>query len=73
MNNEIKVKGMHCDACTALVRMELEENGFENKITNIELLGDEIGLITFETLDEDTFTKAKDIINDMDKYAVIEE
>ena len=72
MDNTITVKGMHCNSCKMLVKMELEENGFDGKIKNIELREGDIGLVDLQDVSEDEIPKAKELINSMDSYEVVE-
>ena len=68
MDKTIKVKGMHCDACKMLVKMELEENGFEDKIESISLESDNEGLVNLTNVSEEEVEKAKEVIDAMESY-----
>lgn len=70
---KIKVKGMHCDACKALIKMELEEVGLDKVVSSIELIGNDIGVLTLEDASEEDKTKIEELINNMDQYSVIQE
>lgn len=67
----IKVKGMHCEACEALIKMELEELGLEDEITGIDLRSDDIGVITFTHLSSSRKDQTIEAINLMEQYEVI--
>jgi hypothetical protein len=67
----INVKGMHCNACTMLVKMELKDNGFKGKIDEVQLTKDNVGVVVLKNCDEDEVDKAKKIINAMESYEVI--
>lgn len=69
---EIMIKGMHCDACIALITMELEENGYEDKVESISLGTNNLGKVVLTTEDIDLISKAKTIINNMENYDVYE-
>lgn len=71
MKTTIKVKGMHCDACKMLIKMELEEIGLEGNIESVELEADNQGLVVLDNLEEDQIEEARNIINNMDQYEVI--
>ena len=69
---KLKVKGMHCDACKALVRMELEENGFEENIVSVEVVEDQLGQVELVDVTDEDQKKIIKIINSMDSYQVLE-
>jgi hypothetical protein len=70
--SEIIIKGMHCDACIALVTMELEEGGFEGEIKSVELIPDNFGKVILVTDEADRISEVKNIINNMENYNVYE-
>ncbi len=72
MNKELKVKGMHCNACVMLIRMELGENGLENNIESIELEDNNQGSVVLNNVEEAQLQEAKSTINKMDQYEVID-
>lgn len=67
---KITVEGMHCEACKILVKMELEENGFEDKIESVEVTGENVGEVVLKNIDEKKLSKAKSIINATGDYSV---
>lgn len=71
MKTTIKVKGMHCDACKMLIKMELEEIGLEGNIESVKLEADNQGLVVLDNIEEDQVEEAKNTINNMDQYEVI--
>ena len=71
MNKTLKIQGMHCESCKTLILMELEENGFEKNVVNLELLGDDKGELIVNNVDERQIEHIKAIINSMDGYEVI--
>lgn len=68
----LKVQGMHCDACKALIRMEIEDLGLESHINAIELAENNIGLITLENITDEDQEKITTSINNIENYEVIE-
>lgn len=72
MKTKLKVKGMHCDACKLLVRMGLEDGGFEEKIVSIDTVKEEnVGEVILSGLGEQEIEKAKEIINSVGHYEVV--
>lgn len=71
MEQKITVKGMHCDACKALIKMELEDAGFEEKIETIELGDNNTGYVVFKEISSDELEKAKSIINALENYSTL--
>lgn len=71
METKLSVDGMHCNSCKGLIKMELEENGFEDKIVSLELGEDNKGLLTLTDLSEEEKTKAIELVNNMDQYSVV--
>lgn len=71
MNKELKVKGMHCNACVMLIRMELEDSGLENNIQSIELEDNNQGSVVLNNVEEAQIKEAINIINKMEQYEVI--
>lgn len=67
----ITVKGMHCNSCIALIRMELEEKGYADKIVDIRLLEDMKGEVELENVTLEDVTEVKKIINDLESYKAI--
>lgn len=70
---EISVKGMHCDSCRMLVKMELEEHLDDNQISDVDLVGDYSGVVTLNNVTPEQLAQAKASINMMDGYEVVEE
>jgi copper chaperone CopZ len=71
MKTTIKVKGMHCDACKALIKMELEEIGLEGNIEKVELEENNQGIILLKNVNETQVEEAKNVINKMEQYESI--
>ncbi len=72
METKIQIKGMHCNACLALIRMELEEKGWGDRIKDIQLVaGQEKGLVYFSQLTADELHQVESTINNLDNYQVI--
>ena len=61
----IKVKSMHCDACSKLITIELEEKGIEGVVVNGETHEIEVP----ENLN-DKVEEIKNIVNSMDAYEI---
>jgi hypothetical protein len=71
MNNELIIKGMYCDACSMLIKMEIEENGFGDNVTSIEIVeGQNQGKVILQDVSEQDQNKIKNLINEMEKYEV---
>jgi copper chaperone CopZ len=71
MKTTIKVKGMHCDACKMLIKMELEEIGLEGNVESVELEADNQGVVVLDNVEEHQIEEARNTINKMDQYEVI--
>lgn len=71
MKTAIKVKGIHCDACKMLIKMELEEVGLEGNIESVALEGENQGIVILIDVKEAQIEEAKNTINKMDQYEVI--
>lgn len=66
------VQGMHCQACTSLISMELEEQGLSNLVKEIQILENNVGEVHLdETISEADLQKVKNSINKMDNYSVV--
>lgn len=72
MQTTLKVAGMHCNACKMLVQMGLEDGGFEDKIESVESGEDNQGQVVLNDMSEEELQKAKEIINSVGHYQVIE-
>lgn len=73
MDQKITVKGMHCEACKTLIKMEIEDLGLEDKIKEILLMeGENVGEIRFKDISDDDLEKVKNAINKLDQYKVQE-
>ncbi|BCX14155.1 MAG: hypothetical protein KatS3mg085_687 [Candidatus Dojkabacteria bacterium] len=68
---KIRVKGMHCNACKMLIRVELEEMDLEENIEKIELEANNQGVIVLKNMDEHDIRKIIDKINKTELYEVI--
>ncbi len=71
MNVKINIEGMHCDACTELIRMELEEIGLTDQIKKIEVVGGSSGSIELTDIEEAKLEEAVEVINKMKEYTVV--
>lgn len=67
----IRVKGMHCNACKTLIRMEFDEHGFGENVQSIELKDNNIGVITLDNVSQSDIDRIRTIINSTDQYQVI--
>lgn len=72
MEVSLKIKGMHCEACKSLIKMELEDNKFLDNLIGIELKGSNYGEAILKDLSEDDIKKIKEIINNLDNYEIID-
>jgi copper chaperone CopZ len=72
MKTKIMINGMHCNACVSLIKMELEENGLNKRISSIEVLDNNQGELILQNLNESELTSIKEIINSMDDYQIEE-
>ncbi|MDQ6984920.1 MAG: heavy metal-associated domain-containing protein [Candidatus Dojkabacteria bacterium] len=63
MNTTFTIDGMHCQACVSLIRMELEDNGFEDKVVSLELKDDNKGELVLEGIEENDVQIVSDLIN----------
>ena len=69
---ELKINGMHCQACVSLIQMELEDNELDQSIEKIELLEDNTGrVILKEAVNSELEQKIAKVINSMPNYQVI--
>jgi len=71
MKTTIKVKGIHCDACKMLIKMELEEIGLKGNVESVELEADNQGVVVLNNVEKDQVEEARNTINNMDQYEVI--
>ena len=68
----LTVNGMHCEACKALLRMELEENGYDSNIEAIELTPKQTqGTIRLANVTDQQITAITNLINTLDQYTVV--
>jgi copper chaperone CopZ len=71
MNKTLTVSGMHCDACVALVKMEIEEAGVDPDKISIRVDGlNNKGLVSVRDLEDGEEGKVIEAINSMDSYQV---
>lgn len=71
---EIKVKGMHCNACVSIIKMELEESGYgEDKVLDVSLDKDDYGKVKVKVADDKELDEVKSLINSInpDSYQVV--
>lgn len=68
---QIKVQGMHCDACKILVTMELEENQLDQYISDIVLTNNNIGILHLKKVDEETIAQIISVINNLSDYQAL--
>lgn len=68
----LTVKGMRCNACKKLITLELEEAGLSMFVKDVKIFEEEEkGIFYFDDrLDDDTLSRVRDIINNMDGYSV---
>lgn len=71
MSYTLRVKGMHCDACKALISMEIEELGFADKLQSVELTGEDMGEVNIDLNSVEDLEKVKKSINELGKYEVV--
>ena len=65
----LTIQGMHCDACQKLIKMELDDAGFENAIKGGRQVSDNIGeLYIADNVSDDDVRKIAEVINNMDAY-----
>ena len=69
----LKVKNMHCESCTKIIQMELEENDFGNKLLSVELTDpqNKIGIVKFKDLDQSKIEEVKAVIQKAGEYVVL--
>ena len=73
MEAKLIINGMHCEACKTLIKMELEDNGFNKNIIKIDVNEkDNKGELLLNYDNQEDIDKIKKIINDLDQYSVIE-
>lgn len=70
MNIKLKVKGMHCAACEALITMELQEAGIADKVQGLALADNNTGVLKLHDCNEEDIKLVKSIINNMDSYSI---
>ncbi|NUM25825.1 MAG: hypothetical protein HUU49_04390 [Candidatus Buchananbacteria bacterium] len=71
MDKKLLIKGMHCDACLNLIKMELADAGLENNIKEIKLLdGQQRGFVTLTNPSEAKIIQAITAINALGPYQV---
>lgn len=72
MKTVLTVKGMHCNACKALIKMQLEERGLEDKIISININEVEnVGTVELDNISEEESAIIEEAINSMEQYSVI--
>lgn len=69
---EIKISGMHCDSCKSLIKMEIEDAGFAEKIISIEQTSKNEGKLILKEVSAEEETKIKATINSLNNYKVID-
>ena len=71
MDTKLIVDGMHCNACVALIKMEIEEVGLANKVKSINLMtGVDRGEIVLEDASQEEVEKIVTVINNLDSYSI---
>lgn len=70
MNTQLTVVGMHCDACKALITMELEEHKLDQYVSAINLNMNETGTLEITTDDEELVKQIRSVIDGLDSYSV---
>lgn len=74
MNTIMKVKGMRCDACEKIIRMEIEEHEvLKSKLVRIEVLDPdkEVGEVEMRALSSEEKIFIIDMINSIGDYKAI--
>ena len=69
--SSVVIEGMHCAACKSLITMELEESLLAEHVRNIELTGDNVGVLNLDSPDEKLLQKIKSVINNMADYRIL--
>ena len=70
MKTQLIVDGMHCDACKSLIEMELDDNGFTDKVSSLTLNGNNTGTIDLDNVNESELEQIKELVNSMDGYQI---
>lgn len=72
MNQQyLTVEGMHCEACKALITMELEDAGLEEYVESIKLIeGQNQGEIVLKQATEEVTSKIIELINGLENYQI---
>lgn len=71
MNKQLKIKGMHCESCKALITMEIEDLNLGEKVDDIQIQEDNTGVITLSNVSEEDVEQIVNSVNSMDQYEVI--
>lgn len=68
--NTLTVNGIHCDACTQLIKMELEDASLLDNVESITAEENNRGkIIIKENASEEIINRIKQVINAMDNYS----
>ena len=69
----VQVKGVHCEACTKIIEMSIEDDpDLKELFKKIELvdLGETIGEITFSQLSEENREKLEELLTSVGDYEI---
>jgi hypothetical protein len=69
---KLTIRGMHCDACKALITMDVEDAGMSDRIKGFgEVSNNQGELLLKEDVSDEELKKLAEIINSMDNYQVL--
>lgn len=72
MDKELKIEGMHCDACKKIITMEIEDLGLQDKLNSVDLSSEaNQGFVKLSDVREEDVEKITTAINDLGQYKVI--
>jgi len=66
----LRVRGMHCAACVALITMELDDAGLLAEESSVALAGNNEGILTLKSDDAAARDRVQAVINALDGYTV---
>ena len=72
MDTELKINGMHCDACKTLIKMEIDELNLSDKIMKISVDDQKNqGTVELSDVREEDIKKIIKAIDSLGQYQVI--
>ena len=72
MDTELKINGMHCDACKTLIKMEIDELNLSDKIMKISVDDQKNqGTVELSDVREENIKKIIKAIDSLGQYQVI--